>query len=623
MMFDLLKWVKPDWHPTEDDLLLYSDGELFPRQAAKIHEHLESCWPCRVRAEKYREIISQLVDCVTTALAASIPPPPNRWSYFASRLHNTSLRPRSLGSGFQYAQTFVRSEMVRLASGGAVLLILSLVFIRMVVPPGAAPPLASAGDLLRHSTDADLQRLKQVHQPVIYQKLRIRAGRKSFTREVWRDASNHRSKEQWPLSTSANVKLGAQGGANATPPEAEDLKQTFASNNMAWDDPLSAQSYDNWRNNVGTRSEQVVRDGDRITVSTSILSPNGPESIAWRDGGRLVAAHLTLRTRDLHPISEILDLRSWVDGKEAARQIEVAELNYEVVPLSALNAAIFDDAVPALGSAQMSRADGSVLRGAVTPSAAELTDSEMAARFALHKVGADLSAPITVELRAHAKDPGVTVTGILESVAKKQEVLQALSGIPYIHTDLKTEADLSQEGPSRASTSESTPSPGAGVPPPHSPIEKQLLRYFQNQGAVEAFSEQAFSSAESLMAHAWAWRRLSERYGAIKAGGASLLRPSSQQLIEVMLRDHRDGMRADATALMKTLEPVLISSVVEPTAATSDSPLFDRASRVEALTLYLLFGNPASESVRATPEEAAQELLEELQLLCSELEKQQ
>lgn len=617
MMLNVFRRTNPDWHVADDDLLLYADGELSPNQSSKIHEHLESCWPCRVRAEKYSQIISELVDCVGSEVAASIPPPPNTWRYFVGQLNTASLQPRRWWPNLRFTVHLVGKQGVQLAS--LVLILLSGFFLLHVFranPSGLSS--TSPNDLLRRASAADLQRLRQVREPVVYQKLAIRADGRSLTREIWRDASTHRLKENWDVPARHDARQNAKPHANPVPPGAEEVKKAFVSNNFPWDDPLSADSYEAWRNTVALGSENVEHDGDHIVLRTSTLAPASQETAAPVGHARLVAARLTLRARDLHPISEILDFSSYTNGKENLERIELAELKYDVLPFSSLHSDLFSDAVssPLIAGSLHS----AVIHPPAGPSLAELIDSEMAARFALHKVGADLNSPITVVLQRPKEGAVVAIRGIMPSSSKQRELVEALSGIPFLSTQLKTEADVSQELPVETANARSEPGPPASAPPPpRSPIAKQLLRDLQSQEAVEMFSEQAFSSAESLMAHSWAWRRLSERYTELNATGPPL-RPSSQQLVDTMLRDYREGMRTDATALLKTLEPVLISFAATPETASDKLSVFDRASRVQTLTLYLLFGTSAKESEIANPEEAGRELLDQLRFLCSELQ---
>src|SRR5260370_1100923 len=48
-------------HPSEKDLLLFADGELRKRHAAKIELHLASCWGCRARLAETEGAITGFV----------------------------------------------------------------------------------------------------------------------------------------------------------------------------------------------------------------------------------------------------------------------------------------------------------------------------------------------------------------------------------------------------------------------------------------------------------------------------------------------------------------------------------------------------------------------------------
>src|SRR5260370_463994 len=48
-------------HPSEKDLLLFADGELRKRHAAKIELHLASCWGCRARLAETESTITDFV----------------------------------------------------------------------------------------------------------------------------------------------------------------------------------------------------------------------------------------------------------------------------------------------------------------------------------------------------------------------------------------------------------------------------------------------------------------------------------------------------------------------------------------------------------------------------------
>src|SRR5215471_1397819 len=74
-------------HPTEDDLLLYVDGELASKAANHIRNHLEACWSCRVRTEKIEETISTFIDYRNHVLKPLVEQPPHSWRGFDGKLN--------------------------------------------------------------------------------------------------------------------------------------------------------------------------------------------------------------------------------------------------------------------------------------------------------------------------------------------------------------------------------------------------------------------------------------------------------------------------------------------------------------------------------------------------------
>ena len=48
-------------HPSDLDLIMLADGEMFPRRADEIRTHLASCWSCRVRMKELEDTIADFV----------------------------------------------------------------------------------------------------------------------------------------------------------------------------------------------------------------------------------------------------------------------------------------------------------------------------------------------------------------------------------------------------------------------------------------------------------------------------------------------------------------------------------------------------------------------------------
>lgn len=75
-------------HLSEEQLLMFVDGELSSKQVSKVREHLETCWTCRAELEKVEETISLFVEFRKKVQTPLNPPPPNNWSNFTRKLND-------------------------------------------------------------------------------------------------------------------------------------------------------------------------------------------------------------------------------------------------------------------------------------------------------------------------------------------------------------------------------------------------------------------------------------------------------------------------------------------------------------------------------------------------------
>lgn len=61
-------------HPSDQDLLLWADGELSSRRAAKVRRHLSSCWKCRARMSDLEQSIAAFVHQYQREVDVKAPP---------------------------------------------------------------------------------------------------------------------------------------------------------------------------------------------------------------------------------------------------------------------------------------------------------------------------------------------------------------------------------------------------------------------------------------------------------------------------------------------------------------------------------------------------------------------
>jgi hypothetical protein len=616
-MFDFLNWVRPDWHPSEDDLLLYGDGELRPREAGRVRGHLEHCWPCRVRAEKNEQMISRVVDYLNLDFAPNLPPPPGSWQRFAPVLQRTATAFGKQTKILRVLTPAARSlssphAIHQLATGLAVLLVLFLLFVTRL----EMVPRVSASQVLNNAVTSQSETLRKVSQPVVYQKLRIRTGDALLTREIWHDTVNHRFKEEWgtPNRNPGEDRKPARGSA---PVEIRDLQTVFAANHLDWDDPLSATSYTRWRDGLQGKVEQASRQGDQLIVKTTATYSTQTEISSSTEAGKIVEATLKLRATDYHLISENLQIQSSTGTGDSLREVELTELNYEVVPLAVVGSTLFEPIPTEVLTKAVDAAPITTPKPA-GPSIVELNDDEVAARYVLHEADADLGAPISVEIAGQPTYSSVVVQGLVPSEQLKQELMAALEGIPHVAANIDTEEQVAMPD----GLLETGPAISVPVKMP-SPIDKQLLEHFGSSGAVEEFSKRVFVLTDALMDHAWAIRRLEERYPGFESNANLPLSAASQELLKIMLRDHRSAMREKAAGLSDLLRPVLLAIAEAPPDTPPAQSLFVAAKQTEQLTLLLLFGSePAGSSPASPPSRACSELLKALRDLELQLQDQ-
>lgn len=61
-------------HSSEQELLLYADGELSRRRAAQVRAHLAKCWDCRARVAEIEGTITEFMRIRRDALDPQLPP---------------------------------------------------------------------------------------------------------------------------------------------------------------------------------------------------------------------------------------------------------------------------------------------------------------------------------------------------------------------------------------------------------------------------------------------------------------------------------------------------------------------------------------------------------------------
>ncbi len=648
-------WSKENWHPSEDELFCYVDGELKPGENQRVKTHLEACWACRVKGEKIQANIASFVSLLERAETQEdhLRIPPRRWRTFDARVSNVMSefgRPSLLSQWSASLRDWFFAIYLpfRLVGGLALTLALAALVLRFHQP---AP--VSASELLYNAVEAEVHQTQSSALPVVYQKLQVRRKANAplrediVTWEIWNDSSSGRFAQRAAAGKGQQLShvpldsLVAESRANdhsrltrtksndrqseiaGVSPILLELGQIFRANRIDGRRPLSPTNYENWRKAIERKAERVgetdLSDGGKgLVLSTTPAGPFAPNSI--------IQADLVVRVDDWHPVAETLR----VQGDEEIRDYELTETHFDLLALNSLSPGIFPDIAP-VSTREIPQT--AMAPQAIAPAASELIAAEIMVRYALHRVKACLGEPLEIL----TTDPGgVEVRGLAETPERKEELIAALQDIPLVTVKIQNlteaKAAMTPAGPPAGSTRESTPNTSEEVSvvtvrASKLPIQDGLHRYFMQIGSDPAspasgseksatdvhqrtikLSSQAISLANATLADAFALRQLAEEYPLEKTQS---LEASSRWLLEAMIREHLQSIRAAAVRSRALLEPVLRSleasneKVASSKGMADIAPatdwagqvlqLFRKIRRMERLTAFLFAGGSLPE----------------------------
>jgi len=487
-------------HPDPDALLLYLDGELEPKENSRIQSHLAACWQCRTELEELQKTIGDSVRYRQTVFQSCFPSPPAPWCDIRSRMTDVDA---TLGSssffrgGVKGVGTVVRNPRwwaPALAAG----LALMVVFLQF-----RNTPAVSAAELLRKATIA------------------ADSGPKKARKIQFRSSSRRLTRVTGPQAAASKVALSKEDREALAVIEA-----MFTAAHYDWNDPLSAQSYANWRDNLASKQDQVETVDDCYVLRTST------------EDGEIVAASLKLRTSDLRPVEGTLAFR----GNEV---LEMKDISEETVYTSE-SRSVGNGETRAMTPVPPASAP------APAPEAAPATNSSLSNELnvfaTLRRLNADLGEPIEVVRRQDA----VLVTGVGVAPERQQQIRQELArnqGVVVEFTDPAAAATPS--GAERVSTPRATPSPAMA----------QIERYFGSRVAFDQFADQTFELSDAMMARVHALRRLAERF---PVEIDSKLTADDRRLLVSMRLEHFGALSSKTEGLQQRMGPVLSALGASP-----------------------------------------------------------
>ena len=598
-------------HPSEDELLLYVDGELAPKASTSLRTHLEACWSCRVRTEKIEDAISTFIDYRNQVLKPLVDPPPYDWRGFDGRLKGlaSQVGKPSIFANFRGAlgRIFAAPNLsinfrvlMRAVAVTLILALLAAVLIRF-----NRTSIVSASEMLQRVAAAQQSEIAKTNQAVVYQKLQVRrkaaasSASETVTWEVWNDTVNSRARQSLETATGRRfLRLDAKdtrsdqaSPAKISPQQDSprsliELNAVLRSNHMNPAMPLSASSYEAWRRSVESKHEEVTKTttNDGHQALTLHTTPTGQINV-----GGIAEASLVVRVSDWHPVEERLRVR----GEQGEEEFELTETAYSVVSLTALSPEIF--AEPVASTTDVAKPETRNSKPETTtpapnplpPAPVATTALEIEVLQLLNQVGADVSEQINV---TRTPDGLLQVQGIVETEKRKIEIIQALQPVatnPALRIDIQTVAEASQrEAQQKSSASAPAVVSRVEVNKGAMPAEADLRRYFSASGGdvderIRQFASRMINHSQQALFHASALKRLSEKFSDEQLRA---LDPDAHAKWLAIIRQHARAFQQEMASLRQELRPVFFASMPLGTQSrqSQDSEIRTDAELIEA-----------------------------------------
>ena len=468
-------------HP-EQDMVRYLDGELSVREASKFEQHLAQCPGCRTQVQDLKDTFA---DCAR--LTAQLPAAPAEWrdlyrdfSRIDEALANDSLLVRLM-------RPLVHSGAPRwsFVVGLAGLVVL------LLVNQFRQAPSVQAASYLRQAVAISQSKPRPAHR------IRVRTSRQEFTRSAVRQAS---------LIEAAQVQAVAA---------------RFEAAHFDWDDPLSARSFEQWRDSQVQKTDEVNHPSEQTTQIRTVAAQ-----------GEVAAASITFDP-EKYPVAERLEFRDseWVELSETA------ETSVESAGTSVANHL----EVPTRAAETPSRP------AAFLPGPSASISDELQVLSDLSAIGADLGDPVEVTLSGGK----VRVVGDDGIPARRQsEIRNAVANVPNVEVAFAPTAPALTRPESSAPTSNVTSAPV-------SPMQSKLEKHFGGRAAFDKFSTHLLDLMdEAAMPHVYPLHQLAGKFSSREEAQLSA---KDIAILHDLSRKHTAEFAQKLGEMELLLKPVLTS----------------------------------------------------------------
>ncbi len=550
-------------HLTQQQLLRHLDGEMRVLEERKAEKHLRACWSCQAELGRLQAQIAEILEAEQKVYEPALPEPPRPWARLEPKLAQAG----AAGESRERAGWLPKLNVPRWAWGGAAAAVV------IAWTTWLAAPVALAKEALRRAAVETEQRQRVSGKAVLRQRVSVRRARRQGAAVENSSLSAYRWAQgsYWRLQDD---------------PVGAELRERYAANGMGEALPLSGAALEGWTRLTGGWA-RASRSGETTSVEVASAEAGlarGLERVSIElEGGEYRVKAMTLSFRD---------------AEFRIQEEETVEAARGELPA---------DVLAKLGGEER-EATAVARQSAGVPAPAENRDElEMAVRYELHGIGADLGEGIEITAR---EGEGVVVDARQSSEEMKARLKPLLAERAGVRLILEGEPSKgnTQGGVSRVIPDKST---GGGS------RDRKLSTYFGSAGAQENFTRLALAGSGNLLEHAYAWHELARRWPAEAEKG---LTKTAQEQLKAILRDHGREITARVEELEDLLHPMVKGMDVQAGEWQPTRPLEPQANGEIAVTLAqrtdkLLRAMLTDSDQRVTAEAALPEIVRNLQEL--------
>jgi len=537
----------PSGHPEDGVLLRSLDGELPARKARQVRKHLEACWQCRAELESLEATVAECVRYRKQVLGTLLPEAPQAWQTLDRGFDRVDAE-------FANAPFWKRlPHLLPVWQWGTAAAVAALLLVA-VIEFGHAPSVHAAS-LLQRAVAAATARPVPVRNISIH----MRSG--------------------LPVLHTIG---GAAGNYLPLPP---DIHMEFQAAHFDDADPLSARSFQEWRDSLPQRT-------DDVDTEPAAADPHEPcyRIRTQAAEGELASATLFLRVADLAPVESRFEFRdqNWIDFT----QVMEPPFQPDGSPVAIPHEAPLRPVVPSRPAALAPRSSASI-------------SDELQVVTTLHRIGADLGDPVEVNLT----DGKVLVSGAGVSPERQRQVHELLDGNPNVEVRFSQPEAMLIPPPEAA--------PATGGDTANLGIQTRIEKQLGGRAAFERFSAHVLDGNEAAMSHAYALRSVAERF---KAENEVSMAAADRAQLHQLARDHVAALATQVRVMESALVPVLSGlggKAATPSAAATNTAWqqaaedsFRSSRRLEVLLSVLLGVTPGQNAPGDLPSQVLSAMAE-------------